>query len=102
MKRLLFAALGAGLALTAAASTADAAQGCGPGGHRGPYGGCRANYGPGPVVVGGPALGIFYPGRGYWTATAIGAIATLGTAAGATTKPVKVGREQNHCSRQGL
>ena len=66
MKRLLFAALGAGLALTAAASTADAAQGCGPGGHRGPYGGCRANYGPGPVVVGGPALGIFYPGRGYW------------------------------------
>jgi hypothetical protein len=63
LKKALFAALAAGVAL-AGVSTADAAQGCGPGFHRGPYGVCRPN---GPVVVGGlPAIGIFYPGRGYW------------------------------------
>jgi hypothetical protein len=70
-----------------AASAAEAAQGCGIGFHRGPYGYCRPNGGrvvavpgpavavpapvvavpapavaiPGPVVVGG-----FYPGRGWW------------------------------------
>jgi hypothetical protein len=59
MKKFMMAALGVGAALTLA-STAQAAQGCGPGGHRGPYGGCRPNFGP------GPALGVFYPGRGYW------------------------------------
>ncbi len=59
---LILAGAGAALAL---ASTAQAAGGCGPAYHRGPYGGCRPNLGPGPVVV-GPSVGVFYPGRGYW------------------------------------
>ena len=44
MKYLIAAAL---LATSVAgfAATADAAQGCGPGYHRGPYGGCVANRG---------------------------------------------------------
>ena len=53
------------LAALSLASAAQAAQGCGPGYHRGPYGGCRPNLGPGPVVV-GPRLGVFYGGRGWW------------------------------------
>jgi len=70
MKRIVLATLAAGLALSAV-SVADAAQGCGPGAHRGPYGHCRPNYGPGygpgPVVgVPGLVIGTFYPGRGYW------------------------------------
>jgi hypothetical protein len=55
------------------ASAAEAAQGCGIGFHRGPYGYCRPNGGPvvavpGPVVaVPGPlVVGSFYPGRGWW------------------------------------
>jgi hypothetical protein len=60
MKYLIAAAL---LATSVAgfAATADAAQGCGPGYHRGPYGGCVPNrgvvvvrppvYRPAPVVV---------------------------------------------------
>ncbi len=50
-----------------AAPSANAAGGCGIGFHRGPLGGCRPNGG-GPVVVvpGGLAVGVFYPGRGYW------------------------------------
>ena len=62
-KKALLATLVAGAALTAV-SAANAEGGCGPGFHRGPYGGCRPNGGP--VIVGGPAIGIFYPGRGYW------------------------------------
>ncbi|MGC1301642.1 MAG: hypothetical protein WA840_04635 [Caulobacteraceae bacterium] len=58
--------LGAGAALSVA-SSASAAQGCGPGFHRGPYGGCRPNGGGGPVIgVPGLSIGVFYPGRGYW------------------------------------
>jgi len=64
-KKALFAAVVASVAL-AGVGTADAAGGCGPGFHRGPYGACRANRGPVVVGVGGPALGAFYPGRGYW------------------------------------
>jgi hypothetical protein len=64
LKTTLLAALAAGVAL-AGASTANAAGGCGPGFHRGPYGGCRPNLGR-VIVPGGPAIGIFYPGRGYW------------------------------------
>ena len=64
-KKALFAAIAAGVAL-AGVSAAHAEGGCGPGAHRGPYGHCRRDFGPGPVVVGAPALGIFYPGRGYW------------------------------------
>jgi hypothetical protein len=65
MKALLAVALAA-TATVAVASSAYAADGCGRGYHRGPYGHCRPNWrhGPGP----GPALvvGNFYDGRGYW------------------------------------
>ena len=64
MKTLMLGALVAGAAMTVV-SSAQAAGGCGPGGHRDPYGRCRPNFGPGPIVA-GPALGVFYPGRGYW------------------------------------
>ena len=63
MKRMIGLILAAGVAV-AAAGTADARQGCGPGFHRGPYNGCRPNRGPGwggPVIVGN-----YYHGRGYW------------------------------------
>ena len=64
MKKLLFAAIAAGTVI-AALAPAEAAQGCGPGFHRGPYGHCRPNGG---VAVGvGPlVVGTFYPGHGYW------------------------------------
>ena len=61
MKTLAIALMSAGVALSAVPA-AQAAQGCGPGFHRGPYDGCRPNFAPGP----GPAFGVFYPGRGYW------------------------------------
>jgi hypothetical protein len=66
MKTFLAAALAAGVALTAVAP-ADAAQGCGPGFHRGPYGHCRPNH-RGGVVVAAPGLviGNYYSRRGYW------------------------------------
>ncbi len=64
MKKLMLAVVSAGVALSTVPA-AYAAGGCGPGFHRGYYGACRPNLGPGPVVV-GPALGVFYPGRGYW------------------------------------
>lgn len=67
MKKILLAAIAAGAALTAvaAAAPAQARQGCGVGGHRGPAGHCRPNRGRAavaPVV----RIGVFYPGRGYW------------------------------------
>jgi hypothetical protein len=64
MKKVILAAIAASTALISF-SPAMAAQGCGPGGHRGPYGHCRPN---GPVVVGPGALviGTYYPHRGYW------------------------------------
>lgn len=70
MRTLLFATVLAGAA-TVAATPALAAQGCGPGAHRGNHGRCIVNRG-GPVIarVGGPAVALrvggFYPGRGYW------------------------------------
>lgn len=66
IKTVLLAALAA-TAVTAV-SPAEAAQGCGPGFHRGPYGHCRPNGGPGPVVVapGGLIVDRYYEGRGYW------------------------------------
>ena len=67
-KKMLLGAVAAGLTL-ASVSSAYAEGGCGPGFHRGPYGGCRANYGPGPAVVVGPVglrIGGFYSGHGYW------------------------------------
>lgn len=73
MKKLLAAALLAGVAI-AGATSADARDGCGPGGHRGPYGHCRPSRGPGyggpgyrgAVVAPGLVIGNFYNGRGYW------------------------------------
>jgi hypothetical protein len=69
MKKTLALALVAGLTL-GTASVASAREGCGPGGHRGPYGHCRPNGGPGGPVVGvgpgGLVIGNFYHGRGYW------------------------------------
>ena len=65
MNRIIAAALVAGIAIGGATS-ANAADGCGPGGHRGPYGHCRPNGG---RFVGGPpvlVVGNYYHGRGYW------------------------------------
>jgi hypothetical protein len=64
MKTMIAIALAA-VATVAATSSADARDGCGRGYHRGPYGHCRPNNGPGPVVV-APSIGMFYAGRGYW------------------------------------
>ncbi|WP_114228886.1 MULTISPECIES: GCG_CRPN prefix-to-repeats domain-containing protein [Sphingomonas] len=66
MKKLMGVALAA-VGVMTMASGAQAAQGCGPGGHRGPYGHCRPNRGPmmrpgAPVLV----VGNFYRGHGYW------------------------------------
>ncbi|USI74714.1 hypothetical protein LHA26_18360 [Sphingomonas morindae] len=57
--------LAAGAALTALAP-AEAAGGCGPGFHRGPYGGCRPNRRPVLVAPAAPVVGVYYGGRGYW------------------------------------
>ncbi|MDB5692794.1 MAG: hypothetical protein JWO81_1857 [Alphaproteobacteria bacterium] len=66
MKRIFALALAAGVAV-AAVSPAQAREGCGPGFHRGPYGHCRPNRGPGVVAVApGLVVGNFYGGRGYW------------------------------------
>lgn len=61
MHKLLMVALAAGTAAVSVAP-AHAAQGCGPGGHRGYYGHCRPNYGPRDALV----VHRFYAGRGYW------------------------------------
>jgi hypothetical protein len=45
----------------AAASPAEARQGCGPGFHRAPNGMCRPNRDQQVWIV-----GRYYPGRGYW------------------------------------
>jgi hypothetical protein len=64
MKKLIFAAIAAATVVTTV-SPAMAAEGCGRGWHRGPYGHCRPNvapgYGPGAVVIGS-----YYPHRGWW------------------------------------
>lgn len=68
MKKLLAAALLAGVAI-AGATSADARDGCGPGGHRGPRGYCHGNRGPGGPVVVAPGLGLVIGqryDRGYW------------------------------------
>jgi hypothetical protein len=65
MKKLVFAAIAASTALVAA-HPAEAAQGCGPGGHRGPYGHCRPNGGPVVVAPDGLVVGTYYPRQGWW------------------------------------
>ena len=64
MKNLIFAALAATTAF-ASLAPAEAAQGCRPGFHRGPYGHCRPDGG---VAVGVDPLviGSFHAGHGYW------------------------------------
>ena len=75
MKRIIALALAAGVTLSAV--PANAADGCGRGFHRGPYGRCHPNggpgfgpgYGRGPAVIapgGALIIGNFYQGRGYW------------------------------------
>ena len=85
MKTFLLLALSATVAVTAVAP-AGAREDCGVGYHRGPYGGCRPNLGPGPVVVvpAAPAIGVYYRGRGYWDGNRYGRTVTGGTMAGAT------------------
>jgi hypothetical protein len=63
MKYLFAAAL---VAVTAAsfAGTANAAGGCGPGWHRGPYGGCVANRAAVVVVRPAPTVVVVPRGRG--------------------------------------
>jgi hypothetical protein len=67
MRTILLGLIAAGVAVTA--TPALAREGCGPGGHRGPYGHCRPNRG-GPAVVAAPGvrlvIGNYYHGRGYW------------------------------------
>jgi hypothetical protein len=68
MKRFLTTALTLGMML-GTADAASAAQGCGPGWHRDPWGHCRPNGGPPPgtvVVAPGLVIGHYYTGRGYW------------------------------------
>jgi hypothetical protein len=65
MKKLLMIAIAAGTAF-AATAPADARQGCGPGWHRGPYGHCRPNRGPGYGRPPAYVIGNYYPNRGYW------------------------------------
>lgn len=65
MRKILLAAIAAGAAFTVVAP-AEARQGCGVGAHRGPGGYCRPNRGR-VVVVPRARIGVFYPGRGYWS-----------------------------------
>lgn len=71
MNKLIAAALTAGAAVAAIASIpAEAREGCGRGGYRGPHGRCVSNYNRGPAVVRQPTvrlvIGNYYNGRGYW------------------------------------
>lgn len=71
MRKIISAALIAGSTIAALAATPALAEGgCGRGYHRGPYGHCQPNYGPGPAVVAAPGvrlvIGNYYPNRGYW------------------------------------
>ena len=62
MKKIMLAALAAGVVLSAAPA-AFAADGCGRGYHRGPRGGCRPNE-RAMVVAPGLVIGNFYHGQG--------------------------------------
>ncbi len=85
MKKLILAALAATTALSAA-STADAAQGCGRGFHRAAYGRCIPNRGFG-YAPRGPAMVYSIPVEAIGTAAGIGVIAIAGMAAGGIAEP---------------
>ena len=65
MKKIILAALAAGVVLSAVPS-AFAADGCGRGYHRGPRGGCRPNDRGAVAIAPGLVIGNFYRGQGYW------------------------------------
>jgi hypothetical protein len=65
MKKMMFALAIAGAAV-AAATPADARDGCGRGFHRAYNGHCRPNRGPVMVAPGALIVGNYYNGRGYW------------------------------------
>jgi hypothetical protein len=66
MNKIIMAALAATVAV-GGISAAQAADGCGPGGHRGYHGNCRPNRGGDAVVVApGLVVGTYYHGHGYW------------------------------------
>jgi len=62
--KYLFAAALVAATVAGFGATANAAQGCGPGAHRGPYGGCVANRGAVVVVREAPTVVVVRPGRG--------------------------------------
>jgi hypothetical protein len=65
MRKMLLASIAAAGAAMMFAAPAEAAQGCGAGLHRTPNGRCVPNR-----VVRGPhgrVVGVYYPGRGYWS-----------------------------------
>jgi len=64
LNKALFAAIATGV--LAIGVSAQAADGCGRGFHRGIHGVCRPNVARGPAVVIAPSVGVFYPGRGWW------------------------------------
>ena len=63
--KTLMALAAAAVVATAAASPADARQGCGPGFHRTPYGRCVPNRGQRMRQM-RYVEGRYYPGQGYW------------------------------------
>lgn len=63
--KTLIALAAAAVVATAAASPADARQGCGPGFHRAPNGMCRPNRDM-QNMQNRWTEGRYYPGRGYW------------------------------------
>jgi hypothetical protein len=68
MKKFALLTLGI-LASATIAGAASAADGCGPGFHRNPWGHCRANGPRGANVVMTPhglVVGTYYPHHGYW------------------------------------
>ena len=77
--KYLFAAVLA-LGTVASFSAAEAAGGCGPGWHRGPYGGCVANRGV--VVVQRPPVVVVRPVRGLERAVDLAGHAAIGRVVG--------------------
>jgi len=65
MRKTIFGIVAA-VAMLGMVPMANAAQGCGPGWHRGPYGRCHPNRRPVVIVPGRLVIGTYYPGRGWW------------------------------------